>query len=76
VIFVVLVSLIILSISSAYANVYLAAIYHTVPLPATQNPTYFWIYSPIYACVLLMLLLSYFRAVFTAPGYTDPLDVP
>ncbi len=71
----VLVSLIILSISSAYLNVYIAALFHQVPTPPIQARTFFWIYFPAYALVLTLLLVSYYRAVFASPGYTDPLDV-
>lgn len=41
----------------------------------TEDPTYFLIYAPIYFVIIVLLLVSYFRAVFTSPGYADPLDV-
>lgn len=41
-----------------------------------QARTFFLIYFPIYGVTLILLLVSYFRAVFTSPGHTDPLDVP
>jgi hypothetical protein len=41
-----------------------------------QARTFFLIYFPIYGAILILLLVSYFRAVFTLPGYTDSLDVP
>lgn len=64
-------------------NLHLISLYqhlHRLPISAgipshTQARTFFLIYFPIYATILILLIISYFRAVFTPPGYTDPLHV-